>query len=312
MCEFKRLSIKGDRMTRETIPSIPAFIEQIKKDSAGWKSFPWFRGEKNDPKDSSGNLTELLPKLYRKTSDGRSHNENRLLQNFRLKAPTLGLGEIPDRNHTDQWLFLAQHFGLPTRLLDWTESALGALYFALGEDEPVVWMLNPIGLNNLSLPERSRRDDYIFPLTWFGPETLHVGRRDLPQVSIKTVPRLANTYESRIAVPAHWVAPSNIGNRNIRDAWEAEKGKVGTELPIAILPTNIHPRMSVQKSCFTIHGLKKKPLSKLVEGEGILFKYEIKESNRSDLLEELRLLGVSESTLFPDLGGLAKELEMLF
>lgn len=299
-------------MAQRIVTSIPALIERIKQDSKEWTSIPWFRGETNYPTDVDGNSTRLLPKLYRKTEDGRTHNENRLLQNFRLKAPTLGFAEIPDRDRTDQWLFLAQHFGLPTRLLDWTESALAALYFALGRKAPVIWMLDPIGLNNLSLEEDERRSDYVFPLTWYNPETLPVERRDLLQMGVRTVRRNARTYDSALVVPMDLVLPRNIGSRNIRDAWESEKNRVGTDRPVAILPTNIHPRMSVQKSCFTIHGLEKEPLIRLVQRRGILKKYIISKRKRHDLMSELQLLGVSESTLFPDLEGLAKELEMIF
>lgn len=57
-------------------------------------------------------------------------NEREALQRFKAAARPY-LTAVPGSEW--DWLALAQHHGLPTRLLDWTTNPLVALYFAVGE-----------------------------------------------------------------------------------------------------------------------------------------------------------------------------------
>ena len=248
------------------IKSIVQFIEAVRTDSSSWRPGEpkWFRGEPNKP-------MPLLPTLYR---EGLADYENPLLQMFRARAS--GYHDVvPDRDRTDQWLFLARHAGLPTRLLDWTEGALIALHFALKEKEPVVWMLNPLELNELAGVPPSVGKFREFPLTWVD----HSGR--------------------------------NPAFENIAGAWVLDQR--GVPLPIAVYPTYVHARLRAQRSCLTVHGKRKEGLATLVPSTGgILKRYVVDPDCRPSMITELRSLGVTDSVAFPDLDGLAKELKAQF
>jgi hypothetical protein len=60
------------------------------------------------------------------------------------------LPHLPAPDDDLGWMQVAQHYGLPTRLLDWTQNAAVALFFACSEDpgaDGLVVILNPIELN---------------------------------------------------------------------------------------------------------------------------------------------------------------------
>jgi hypothetical protein len=77
-----------------------------------------------------------------------------LYYNFLRFAPSRTHGSLP--KEPSEWLCLMQHYGLPTRLLDWTESPLVAAHFALAGsnndvEDAVIWTLDPIKLNQIML-----------------------------------------------------------------------------------------------------------------------------------------------------------------
>jgi hypothetical protein len=68
---------------------------------------------------------------------------------FRLMAKARRR-DCPNSSDALGWLFLMQHYRLPTRLLDWSQSPLVALYFASqepDEEDAIVWGLAPTRLN---------------------------------------------------------------------------------------------------------------------------------------------------------------------
>lgn len=294
-------------MTKREISSLHELIAEVLSDYSSWDpdTRPWFRGEPEKSRNPNVPLQPLLPKLFR-----GNHDERKLLQEFRMRAPSLGMPYVPHRDFTDQWLFLAQHVGLPTRLLDWTEGLLIALHFALYSKRKgcVIWMLNPDELNKKTDP-RYKIDQV--QLTWFDRREVMLQRYDLNLLSLPDGDRRDYFEQIRGEIQP------NLTKMNFHYAWTHDKDPdtkepILSKLPFAIPTTNIHPRMSSQRSRFTIHGIIEKSMVDMNFGPSILRRYKIDKDAIISMKDDLRTLGITHSSLFPELDGLSAELSSYY
>jgi len=167
-----------------------------------------------------------------------------------------------------------QHFGVPTRLLDWTEGLLMAVYFAadhvpdrcecsVKDCKATIWILDPVKLNE----HNSRL------------EGMNVG-------VLTTTEDAANPW-----------APG--ANENVFAPW-----------PASIYGTHNNARIVAQQGTFTVAGKNPLPLDEanaVLDHDGVLEKIEVDEAHAS-IRDHLKLLGVRRATVYPDLPGLSMDI----
>jgi hypothetical protein len=255
------------RKTASTISQFVEWAEEVADLCAGSEDYesPWFRG-------TASSQFKLIPSLYRSAAGRERYSDDELRAEFKRRALPL-VAERPPRDDWE-WYSLMQHYGAPTRLLDWTDSALVALYFAISSyrltDDatsrvtPAVWAVNPWRLNT-KIEQR-----FEGPIV---PEVTDVRQYLGPVYSQKKPP----------------------------------------QYPIAVDPTFIAQRMLVQHSHFTLHGHDTRGLDEMMEDlrlKDTLFKVLIRSEDESIkiLRQRVALLGITETTIFPDLAGLGREL----
>jgi hypothetical protein len=161
-----------------------------------------------------------------------------------------------------------QHYGLPTRLLDWSENLFVAAYFALSsvvadsEKLPVIWCVDPVDWNRKA-PN----------LAEFGA-SIHV---------LTTADEDADPYRP-----------------------QTQKRRYKT--PVALFGTHNSQRIVAQRGTFFVWGNDTSPLASFAGNDGpILWKLKINGA-RAELAKSMQFLGFGETMVFPELPALGQEL----
>lgn len=221
----------------------------------------------------------LLPSIARSRINGLKLNallETVFLSKFKSLA-TPYIANLPTQPLPDgiesywSWLFQMQHYGVPTRLLDWARDALVALFFATNPEDPAltpgvdaaVWVLNPVTLNEAFSFNNFVKPGYIpnveesgFNLL-FGPDGVPTGPK-----------------------PAAAIGPLNS------------------------------TRIVAQRGVFTVFPLLKNliPLELFSDSSTYLFKICIASESFGDIQTQLQRYGITKISLFPELQSIAGEI----
>ena len=220
----------------------------------------WFRG--HSKKD-----WKLTPSLARRVEN--LPRETELIKRFiQLAVPHL-TEDVPKDDW--EWIFLMQHHRVPTRLLDWSESPLAALWFAVCapeidaiDSDGAFWCLAPLELNKEA--------------------------------------RFRGRLETELP---------GFGKDDVLDSYLPDRQDRGTaQHPVAATGPRNSRRMAAQLGNFTISDRGSGAIED-IGNKNHIWRFIIPSQEKKTLAKQLRLLGITELTLFPDLdrvASIAKEI----
>ena len=240
-----------------------------------------FRGQANASWHLVPSFDRAVFKTYGDDHGSSTHrinpaeNEKALLLAFQRGAHH-HLVRTPHPDQTIDWLAMMQHYGTPTRLLDWTRSPYVALYFALQ---------NPLQ-SNAAL--------WAVDLHWFEQRSLELLRQKDPKWPDGADFRAQYEYTNRAVLNSD--NPNvivSLTTLELNERMVAQQAHFLCSLRLDIHFTSLLLGMLVRPT-----SVRRQVISKVV----------IDKDQRIPFLKELRRMNIHNASLFPGLDGFSRSL----
>ena len=288
----KRSVVPGASYKRKVATSVAEYVSIVEALQPATPAGLWFRGH-------SDNGWQLVPSVLRDVealTDGRGlpiapgtvirsegyavggPSPERMLQAFKQRSRPY----IRDKPENDfEWMFVAQHHGLPTRLLDWSTNALVALYFAA---EHATWKADdPTEACQRFLTDTDTFGDG-FAVFAIDPGQLNEATHDIRE-------------------------PIDIAEAS--EEWDTYLDPVAADMrayfPICVTAPHSTDRIRAQSGAFTLHGANIWALDYYTALRPMITKIFLPGSVSVHVRGSLARLGITRGFIYADLDSIAKD-----